>query len=437
MNETALVVAVLNFVMCAGRLLVCLRNGRLQSVMWFLITYFSFFFIPLALEKEVWHYRGFVGDYLVVRQSGILDTLWYVLSFNAIFLIADVLFSWLFQVKKVNLAPLDLQGNRYVIKMQWVFAALLAFGTVRYALNTMGHGYLDYVNFKGSSWGMVFLWAAAPLVTLSALRKQYVVALLATVPYLAFMMQMNIRSFALLSAIPLAILVFLQLLQSGRADLVSRLRSLIIMAVFAVAALLMSTLVLTQKGEAHSKLAVFPDSGMPVGSAIMMYAADKQGVRTEWNALILYGANIINPFRRLMGLESPAIVDPPAVMAQLFDGVPEFSETYFHYPALWYADAYLAFGQLGLLLAILWALITVLWEKVMTRNGILLCISLPFFSWHAYMLVRGAIAGATVPFLYAAWVAMIVAFVLGGFRVMEGERHESRARDKLAFNWGS
>lgn len=437
MNDTALTIAIVNFILCATRLLYCLRAARLQSVIWFLIAYFSFFYIPLAMEKELWHYRGFIGDYLVLRQASIVSTLWYVLAFNAIFLLADLVFSGLFRVSSARLPPLNVSDNAYVIKLQWVFAALLAFGTVRYAMNTLGHGYQDYVNFKGSSWGMVFLWAAAPLITLSALRRQYLIASVAALPYIGFMLQMNIRSFALLSAIPLTILVLLQLLQSGRADLLGRVRALVVVGGLVMGAMLMSSLVLSQKEGARDHLALFPDSGMPVGSAIMMFAADKEGVRTGWDALELYGLNIINPFRRLLMLDAPDIVDPPVVMAQLYDGVPKLSDTYFHYPALWYADAYLAFGKAGLYLAILWAFVSVAWEKLMTRNNIILCLSLPFFSWHAYMLVRGAIAGASVPFLYAAWVALLVALALGGLRIWGGERHESPARDKLAFNWGS
>lgn len=439
MGEYSLAFAIANALLCLTRLVICLRDSRIQSVMWLLMTYFSIFFIPLALEKELWHYRGFTGDYLVIKESEIFRTVVYSFLFNLTYLIFELIFSALFRSRSNMTSLATPTDSSLLLKLQVVFGGLLILGAVQYGITTVGHGYQEYVHYKGSSWGMVFLWAGAPFITFSALRKQYFIAALGSLPYLAFMLQMNIRSFALLSVIPLAILTVLQALHSGRAGLVGKLRIFIVLGAFGSVALLMSAVVMVNKSGGQHQVSVFPDAGMPFGASIMMVAADKMGVRTEWDALALYGTNILNPFRKLVAIDPPQIIDPPVVMAQLFDGVPKTSEVYYHYPALWYSDAYLAFGNFGIFLAILWAFITVGWEKIMNRNAFLLCISLPFYSWHAYMLVRGAIAGASVPFLYAAWIAMIVAFMIGGWRILQGElqHHESPARNQYTFNWGS
>jgi hypothetical protein len=67
----------------------------------------------------------------------------------------------------------------------------------------------------------------------------------------------------------------------------------------------------------------------------------------------------------------------------------------------------------GLWLPILWAGILTVWEAFMLRYPIMVALLLPYYAWHAYMLVRGAPAIATVPFSYAFYVSAFVFLVIG------------------------
>lgn len=57
----------------------------------------------------------------------------------------------------------------------------------------------------------------------------------------------------------------------------------------------------------------------------------------------------------------------------------------------------------------------------MRRNQPLLVLLLPFFSWHCYMMARGAIAVASVPVAYALYLAAIpMLLALGGGLLRRG-----------------
>lgn len=118
-------------------------------------------------------------------------------------------------------------------------------------------------------------------------------------------------------------------------------------------------------------------------------------------------------------------------MGRYYDDVPKSFPLRLHYPALWYADAYFAFGKYGLLLAAFWAAVLVGWERLMARNSLIFGLLLPFYSWHAYMLVRGAIAGSSVPISYALYISALTAVIILGRRVFASTQYWSSIRSKL------
>ena len=223
-------------------------------------------------------------------------------------------------------------------------------------------------------------------------------------------MRLSVRSFLLLSLIPLFIVFLMQLSSLGRAQR-AKLTKRILGVAFAAAVLLgSSAAVMYQKGGSLG----LPDAGLPIGAAVIFEAARSEGVQTEWSALKLFGLNLINPFMRLFSISKPEIVDNPVVMAQLFDGIPVDSKVYYHYPTTWYSDAFLSFGLSGLFIPVLWALILCVWERVLVTRTLILGLMLPFYTWFIYMLVRGATAISTVPFSYSVYIVFIIALLIGG-----------------------
>ena len=432
MDNVTFWIALVNFLLALSRLITAVASRRVVSLMWFLITYFSFFFIPVSLRENFIHRQGFTNNTVEITTTDIQNTLVFVLLFNIAFLLAELAAWRLVGNDNKNKLWLLPKSSRMLDAMSLAFLCYLILGTTLYGITSYQQGYRDYVEFQGSNWGLVFLWAGAPLIALAALRQQYLRALLASIPFLYFAVHLKVRSFALLSVIPIAIVLFLQIFQKSGIYKIKRAKLLIYATAIGVLLLGSSAVILQLKAGNERVNLALPDSGMPAGTVIIMKASDHYETRTGWDALTLYGKNFVNPFIRLgdklFSIKSAEIVDPPVVMARLYDGVPKRWDVYFHYPALWYLDAYVAFGHAGILLGAFWGLIIVAWEKLMTRNNLLLGLLLPFFTWHIYMLVRGAIAGASAPMAYAFYLMLIPALLLSGFRLFYKERSTSAPR---------
>jgi len=427
-----LVLAFINFFIAITRLYFTFKSGRLISIAWFLIVYFSWFLIPVVTGGSFKHYRAFPGELVTISSNTIYELIVYVIIFNIIFMFCEVLF-WKLVGPKVRTHDYTLPNkSAHLNRVQISLFALLCLGTVLYGITSLTQDYRDYVEYKGSSWGMVFLWASSSLIAILALRKKYMLALVSCLPFIYFAVHLKIRSFALLSLIPIAIVYMLQITTEGKAGAMKKIRKIVIGGVMFVGILMLSSAIMMDKSGTRSKGFNLPDSGMPFGTAILMELTNKYNASTEWDSLVLYGRNLINPFLKITGSARTDIVDPPVVMAQLYDGVPVNWGVYYHYPTLWYMDSYLSFAYYGLFLAIFWAFIFVLWEVLMSRNALIFGLLLPFYTWHAYMLIRGATAGATVPFSYAVYITFILSIALAGMKVFSkrGGLDESTANNK-------
>lgn len=429
MAGLALAVAVSNFLFSALRFYWCLKAGRLMAIVWFLVAYFGWFFIPVAIAGPFKHYRGFTGDYLYISQQDIDKTLLFVLMFNVLFLLAETSVGMLTRAGKRRQQWVLSLDFRYLTRLQWAFFVALIVGALVYGVTAWKQSYSDYVAYQGSGWGLVLLWSSAPLITIAALRKKYLIALLGCIPFVYFAAHLHVRSFALFSLVPVTIIYLLQATTGRRAGLLQRTKTLIWGAGLVLGLLLLSSAILVAKSGGKSTTFTLPDAEMPYNAVIVRHAIDKFHVATDWDGLILYARNLVNPFLRVFQKFGVTIVeprvDPPVVMAGLIEGVPKNWEVFYHYPTLWYSDAYMAFGNYGLLLAVLWAAVLRLWEWIMARNLLLFGMLLPFYSWHVYMLIRGATAGSTVPFSYSVYVVFIIAVALGGMRALKTNGEDS------------
>ena len=289
-----------------------------------------------------------------------------------------------------------------------VFGIFLLAGSITYAIKMRGMGYLDYVQFKGSNWPIVFLWASSPFVTICALQKKYTYSVVGCIPFIFFALYLQVRSFALLSLVPVCVIFFLQ---QGAPEGVRKKLPLLKLT---GGIILVSMLLLLSAAVTYLKVGriVLPDAGIPYGMAIVFQETIKKGVYTGWVSLTGYLLNFLVPFFKLFHLRLPHIVDTPVYMARLIDGVPKWTTIYYHYPALWYADAFVSFGKAGVVLGLLWGSVFSFFECLIRRNVTFLGIFIPFFMWHVYMILRGAIAIASVPFSYAFYVQMMVIYVV-------------------------
>lgn len=89
MNETAVAVAVLNLLFCLFRFFRTLAQRRLMATVWFLLAYFSFFFIIVAFEGTFSHRQGYTGDIIKVIPNTVAFISIYVFVCNLLFAAAE------------------------------------------------------------------------------------------------------------------------------------------------------------------------------------------------------------------------------------------------------------------------------------------------------------------------------------------------------------
>ncbi|MBM4196614.1 MAG: hypothetical protein FJ197_05855 [Gammaproteobacteria bacterium] len=411
-----------------------LKAGRLVAMLWILITYHGIFLIQLFLGGPFTKFRGFPGDVVSISAETIAALAWYVLAFNLIFAFVENIVWRLSGGRSEPRAAWEIdQEPNWLAGARWIYLAFLIGGGIWYWFKMAGGGYRDYVQLQQSNWPVVFFWASAPLITILALLKRPWLAALACVPFLFFAVYLKVRAFALLSIIPAAVVLYFQAIGASSARRQHFFKPIAVGVAIFAALVAVSVLVTFQKmakiegtPNAPGEITGLPDAGMIYGSAIVFEYVRDTATSLGSDSLLLYGWNWVNPFLLLAGLERQVLLDPAVFMANIVDGVPLNSAVYFHYPTLWYGDAFLTFGNAGLLLAGLWGLIVSLWERFMTRNMVLLALLLPYYTWHAYMLVRGSPSSATVPLSYAAYVAALVLVVLSQQRFLKRFRAARR-----------
>lgn len=415
--------AIANIALCVWRLTAAFKARRLMAILWFLLAYFAIFFVPVSLETQVSWIRGFVDERVTAGPAEIRNVMLFVCAFNLVLATADALVWKLFRSSNGG-SQWRLERSAPALgPLSWILLGYWIAGSLWYFWSTLGLTYRDYV--EGASWSVVFLWASGPLVSLLALQRRWLPALIACIPFIYFAIHLQVRSFALLSLVPLAVVGFYQVLNDSSTQI--RYGRLIRYASIAGALLVALSIFVSQykNGEV-----AFPDSKMPYGVLQTTTLADRYDERTGFTSLTLYGWNYINPFMKLLQIDKPPLADVPVVIARILEGVPEDWPVYFHYPALLWTDAYLSFGWAGIALAVFWAAVLAIWEAAMRRNPLLLALLLPYFVWHCYMLVRGAIAIASVPVAYALYFSFFAFFLAAGMELLRRRQTTTRSAEE-------
>lgn len=377
---------------------------------WALVAYFAVFVVPMAYSGAYRRFRGFSGDFVSVSDATISKVVVFMVLFNAIAFLSDAIVWKGLGGSRVKIKwEIDPKSFRIDVCIFILFMFLMVGGGLFWQKMRL-LGYREYVEFssQGANWPIVFLWASSPLITILALQRRYFLAAACCMPFLFFAQHLSVRSFALLSLVPASAVFFMQ-----RADQLAKKRGailrLLLWAVPVFSLLVgVSTVVMEKKTGGLSGL---PDTGIVYGVGLV-FEAHKHGEGDRgFISLRKYSQNIVSPFNKLagklFGYHEPTLEDTPVYIARLIDGVPKHTGVYFHYPALWYSDAFVSFGMAGLLLAALWGTILAAIERLSVSRPLLIALILPFYVWHAYMLVRGATAIATVPISYAFYFSLL------------------------------
>src|SRR5690606_1757865 len=125
-----LAIATFNLLIAAIRLYQTLKQRRLICIAWFLIAYFSVFFLPVSMETELLHFRGFTAETISVKGSSIDRTLIFVLAFNLIFLLGESVASAILRCRGMsgNQVWVVSASDPYYKKLELCFVVVLVIG---------------------------------------------------------------------------------------------------------------------------------------------------------------------------------------------------------------------------------------------------------------------------------------------------------------------
>jgi hypothetical protein len=404
----AIGIAVINTVFVSWRAWIALRDRRLMAVIWILLTYFAALILFNSASGEFHYTLGFTAEQLFVSWVDLVRTNAFVLVANICFAVGDITGRGLFRNWRRPTARMVEVDRRYDFVLA-IYVGLLIVGGVTYWLKTRGWDYQAYVEANESNWPQVVFFAASPGVVLSMLRRRWILAAAFVAAYTYFAVQFQVRSFFLISMCPAILWLAMTRLRTERLFN----RRLVIRGTLAAAMLIVASAVITASrlGALQPGDLFLPEGDLPMYMQVAFHQIDRTGTTTGFDSLEHYWFGMARLAYRVSGDRAPTRPDPPVIVAQLVTGYTRArpDDQYLHYPSLWYTDAYLAFGWAGVSLGVLWGLVLTMSEHL-TRRGLLSTATLlPFFCWHAYMLVRGApaIASSTMALPVYAQVPLL------------------------------
>ena len=415
------ILAITNLGVCFALTFRMLKQKRLVAAVWLLISYFSFDYVLVSISGAFSHVQNYSGHTVEVSQWMINQGLFFVFLYNVIFIIFGEFLSRKFGIKSTKTLwilprnlPIPFQHLKHVFLGIFIIATPFTISMYHGAL------YEDYVEQNESAWASVFYQCALPIISIFCFQKKYRWALILSLPSAFLAYQMGVRSFLLPTLIAAGFIYIFQSVgfNRGIGSLFKNRKMIYSTCLVSSALVVISFVTMSNKSSEQDFEFKLPDYGMAKQSLIILTIANDRSEQLGADSIILYTRNWLNPFMRISPIKAKEIVDPPVKMAYLWEGIkPSSHKTIMHYPSMIYADSYLASGFYGILYAFLWCFMCYGMEAVMARNSYILSVCLPFYMWHSYMLIRGAIAIAAVPFSYAFYFTAALSIFFCGKRI--------------------
>lgn len=378
------------------------KRKSVLSYVWVIITYYSLFIFISSLSEIVIE-QGYIGSLVKTSETTKFTVAYYVTIFNIIFALSLHYFEkfWNRIIVKEK-APTKSKNYNVAFIVLGIF---IAFGGLSYFSLMSGKDYYDYVTMTDSAWSQVFLWAGSPSIIYFAMRRNYFVALALCIPFVLLVLQLKVRSFALLSVVPLIIYAALN----------PEKQSLVLRRVATGLSVLVVFYLFFFLRESDS----LPDAFLPMYMNTVFEVHQVDAIVTDLPGISQYLFNFIRPFVILLGIDTGTYYDTPYYLASIITGS---DRTINHFPSLWYSDTYVNFGYYGVLIGIFYALVISLMARVINLNETLYSLFLPYYAWHNYLLIRGATTIASVPFMYSFYVSVMLIMVIWVLRKVSESR---------------
>ena len=88
------------------------------------------------------------------------------------------------------------------------YASMFVIASLLYLPQGLRSSYYDYVNNTTTGWRLLLFQLSMPAITISALQKRYVIALIGVCAGLALVLATGVRVFVLISVVPMLLILF-------------------------------------------------------------------------------------------------------------------------------------------------------------------------------------------------------------------------------------
>lgn len=391
-----------NIYLCITQIRRALRERSLSAFVWVFLCYFAVL-SPFELILRSPFLEGYSGYERVFEDADYLRAMAFMFSANVCLALGYSLGGEGPGERLSNYA-VSSRNHFYRMAMPLLLAAYVA-GFFLFFKTAGGMGYTEFVEYQGSNWGLVLVYLSSPAICLLSMRKRYGLAAVMALPYVYFSVVLQVRSFFVFSLLPIVVIYYLDNKPASLGLTLSR-RGIGFFAV--LVGLLLANFVVTQNKTGQISL---PEQQLLRNFIQVSARIAEDGGFTGFDSTIrlLYG--VIAPLGAIFNYQ-PALPDDVQVyFARLIFGASTLSG-YFHYPSLWYADAYASFGWLGALVGLAiggWLRVA---EKAISFSKISFSLFLPFYIWNVYMILRGAMGNSVAAISYPLYMAALLYLLL-------------------------
>lgn len=412
-------VLIINLLMCFWRLIVTIRMRRLISGVWFLTTYFSACMLIYGSNTPIRHHAKFSDQIWIIQIDSIHSNLLFVLGFNILLALGEML-TFIFLSRTLpDIKNISINKFGVLRRTHMLYGIMLIVGGALYWIKMSGLGYTDYVEYKMSNWPAVFFLSSAPFITIGIILRKHFLSLCGVFIFVYFAISLNVRSFILISGVPAAIIIILLYIGPIRTSIWQSIKKIWLPVFLVILFIAFGTLLMYQRtGRIY-----LPETGLPIGMHIIMDRIRHGAATVDWNSFKVMLNGIAMPAIKLFSIDLGVKQDSPVYYASIFEGFVGNPGSYYHYPVLWYADAYASFREWGIIIGLFWGILLTTVERLIAQSVLIFSIFLPYYVWMAYFIVRGAIGNAFLSICYEVYLNLgILVLIVVVFRILSKQK---------------
>lgn len=392
-------IASLNLIFCLYRMSVSLKRERFISVAWLLISYYAALILIEVSSGDMFFMFGSTGVGWRHNSEDYLGSVLFISICNVTFCVGESFFAKIFEIDGGFRGKSLKHGGEFLL---YLYVVVFVVSFFVYINKMSGASYRDYVEYSQSDWSRVFLFSSLSVFTISLLKnvKFVVLVVFSCMAYLSYVLQ--VRSFI----VPLILCaIFVAIINRGL--ILGKLRGIKKASYYV---LFLITVFVVFGAISYKKIGqlVLPEIMLPKYLLIVIdkirYGSDTLGFNSIYG--FLHGCAL--PWIKLFSFASLSPdADTPVYAASLIFDTTNFQGVYYHFPVLWYGDAYISFGSYGAFLGFFWGFILVVTEYVLKKNELIFVMFSQFYAWLLFFIIRGAIANSTISISYAFYMQLL------------------------------